>query len=101
MLEGLVEEVTDLGAFAMEFDAVEAGVGKDGDEATGAGEDAVNGPGGEGEGFAGLAAPKEDLVAGGVVFEDLLLVRTEREEGRVGNGDFGLGILRGGRGWSH
>ena len=49
LFEGLVEEVADFGAFAVEFDAVEAGVGEDGDEAARAGEDAVDSPGSEGE----------------------------------------------------
>ena len=77
LFEGLVEEAADFGAFAVEFDAVEAGVGEDGDEAARAGEDAVDSPGSEGEGFSGLTAPEEDLVAGGVVVEDWLLVGTE------------------------
>ena len=82
LFEGLVEEVADFGAAAVEFDAVGAGVGEDGDEAARAGEEAVDGPGGEGEGFSGLAGPEEDLDAGGLVVEDLALVGTKRKERR-------------------
>ena len=66
----------EVGDFAVEFDAVLFGVGEDGDEASRAGEEAVERPGGEGVGFAGLAGPKPDFQAGGGV-EGSLLVGAE------------------------
>ena len=57
----------------VEFDAVLFGVGKNGDEAAGAGEETIYCPGGEGVGFAGLAGPEPDLDAG-LAVEGFLLV---------------------------
>ena len=79
-------EVADFGAFGEEFGAVFAGVGEDGDEAAGAGEEAVDGPGGEGEGFADLAGPMKDEDAGGAVHEDGDLIGTESDA------DAGMGL---------
>jgi len=53
-----------LGDGLVEVDAVGFGVGEDGDEAAWACEEAVNGPGGEGVGFAGLAGPEPEFEAG-------------------------------------
>jgi hypothetical protein len=77
LFEGAVEKVADFGAAAVEFDAIRAGVGENGDEAARAGEEAFDGPCSEGEGFSGLAGPEEDLDAGGVVVEDGALVGAE------------------------
>ena len=73
---GLGEFLADVGDFFVEFDAIGFGVGEDGDEAAWAGEEAVDGPGGEGVGFAGLAGPEPDFDAG-LGVEGLLLVGAE------------------------
>ena len=57
------KEAADFSAFEVEFHAVGFGVAEDGDEASGIVEEAINGPGSEGEGFAGLAAPEPDFDA--------------------------------------
>lgn len=81
LVEGALEEFADFGAAAVEFDAVLAGVGKNGDGSARAADEAMHGPSGEGEGFAGLAAPKPDLNAVGLVLEGGELVGAEVEEG--------------------
>ena len=75
-----LEEAADFGAFEVEFHAVGFGVAEEGDEAAGILDEAVHGPGGEGEGFAGLASPEPDLDAVGAVFEGGALVGAERKQ---------------------
>ena len=69
-----LEEAADFGAFEVEFHAVGFGVAEDGDEASGILDEAVHGPGGEGEGFAGLAAPEPDFDAILAIIEGGLLI---------------------------
>ena len=76
---GLADFVAEFGAAAVEFDAVGFGVGEDGDEASWPGEETVDGPGGEGVGFAGLTGPEPDFEAGCAV-EGGLLIWAEGEE---------------------
>jgi hypothetical protein len=63
-------------AFLRELDAVVFGVGQDGDEAAGFGEEPPDGQGGEDVRLADLTGQEEED-AGGVVAEDRFLVGTE------------------------
>ena len=65
---------------SVEFDAVGFGIGEDGDKASGISDESIDGPGGEGVGFAGLPAPEPDFDAVGAVFEGGSLVGAERDE---------------------
>ena len=80
-----------MGAFEVEFHAVEAGIGEDIDGATRVFEETIDGPGGEGEGLAGLAAPEPDFDAVGAVFEGVALVRAEGNARRRRMEDRGRG----------
>jgi hypothetical protein len=77
-------------AFLGELDAVLLAVGKNGDEAAGSGQQAIDGPGGEDGAFAELARPVQAEDAGGYVTEDWDLVGTKFHaltvRGHVGGG---------------
>ena len=77
LFEGVASKTRDVGAFAVEFDAVGFGIGKDGDEASGVGDEAINSPRCKGEGFSGLAGPQPDVNAVGAVEKGSELVGTK------------------------
>jgi hypothetical protein len=64
-------------AFFGELSAVLLAVAEDGDKAAGAGQEAIDRPGGEDGAFAELARPMKAEDAGGVVGENRDLVRTQ------------------------
>ena len=78
--------MADIGTLSIELSPIVMGVGEDDDGATGVAEEAVNGPGREGEGFATLAAPEPEFDAVGGL-EGVVLVAVEEEP--VGKWDDG------------
>lgn len=80
LFKSVAHEIADLGAFEVEFGAVEFGIGKNGDCTAGITDQAIDGPGGERERLSGLTAPEPDLDAVGFIVEGFGLVRTKGDE---------------------